>query len=406
MQGSRIKAGHGSGVPVDECGVERTVVAPKQSAYERAMDAFASPCRLSRGLAGPRGSISPVAAQRSEQEAIELASRPIREHVNSMREQRVQQIETQLENLRASEKAGVQAAELASEGKRGWLMTSAATWGVALALTVATGGIAIPMLVLTSVRLVIAIGDVYSAEKDLDAARRIANGEPGVKRLPMGANWVGNLICSAFCPNPTDRQKCYVIGVVMAFRACLGISMIAVAGFIKVPAMLLEKGVRAAASVVNLGNEVHDKRTSDGQFAAKERKADALLALEAIRLSYLAQVTARIDELETTQADVGPMALTLGDLQKLQTALQAGAKSGAWAAEQGIVGTLQSLGQMKEESFERAIDALVQTTATEWRVAHDLATSADLYKGMLRGFSGTNFIRNAFSIVPALIAAA
>lgn len=370
------------------------------------MDAFASPSPLSHGLAGPRGSISPVAAQRSEQEAIKLASGPIREHVNSMREQRMQQIDTQLENLRASEQAGVHAAELASEGKRGWLMTSAATWGVALALTVATGGIAIPMLVLTSVRLVIAIGDVYSAEKDLDAARRIANGEPGVKRLPMGSNWVGNLICSAFCPDPTDRRKCYVTAVVMAFRACLAIAMIAVAGFIKVPAMLLQKGVRAAASVVNLGNEVHDKRTSDGQFAAKERKADALLALEAIRVSYLAQVTARIEEFGSTQADVEPKTLTLGDLRELETALQEGAKNGAWAAKRDIVSRLESLDEMSESSFELAVANLVQTTAIEWRSAHDLATSADLYKGMLRGFSGTNFIRNAFSIVPALIAAA
>lgn len=370
------------------------------------MDAFATPCHLSLGLAAPRGSISAVAAQRSEQQAIDLASRPIREHVNSMREQRTEQIGNQLKKLRLAESTGVQAAEMASEGKRGWLRTSAAAWGVALALTLATGGIGIPMLVLTSVRLLIAIGEVHSAEKDLDAARRIARGEPGVKRLPMGANWVGNLICSAFYPNPTDRQKAYVIGFVMAFRACLAISMIAVAGFIKVPATLLQKGIRAATSMVNLGNEVRDKRTSDKQFAAKETKADVLLALEAIRQSYLVQVKARIKELGTSQAVDEPAALSLEDLQKLQAALDDGARSGAWAAKEEIVSSLERLGEMTESSFDLAVSDLVQTTAKDWQAAHDLACAGDLYKGMLRVFSGTNIIRNAFTIVPALIAAA
>lgn len=375
-------------------------VPPERSVYRRVMDTFASPGHLSRGLAGPRGSIAPVAAQRSEKEAIELASEPIRSHVRSVRAQRSGQIAVQLEKLKESIDAGVSAAEMASEGKRGWLRTSAATWGVALALTLATGGIAIPMLVLTSVRLLIAIGDVHYAEKDLDAARRIRDGETGVKRPPMGANCIGNLICSVFCPNPTDRQKAYVTGVVMAFRVCLGIAMIAVAGFIKVPATLLQKGIRAAASVVGMVNEVQDNKTSELQTSVKEKKADALLALEAIRLSYLAQVEARISELNK------PGSPEDDQLTKLKSALEAGDKGGAWAKQKDLDSALERLGKMDETSFDNAVEALVRTTATEWQAAYDLGGVGDLYKGMLRVFSATNLIRNAFTIIPALIAAA
>lgn len=402
------KLGWGTHVPANEEGTKPVGKAgPERTVYQRAMDAFARPGHLPRALPGPRGAIPSNVAQHSEKEALELASKPIRAHVESMRMARTEQVEQQLKNLDAANKDGVAAAEMAAQGKRGWLRTSAASWGVALALTLATGGMAVPMLVLTSIRLLIAIGDVRDAEKDLDAVRRIANGETGVQRPPMGANSVGNLICSNFgLKSPTDRQKACITGVLMAFRACLGIAMIAVAGFITVPATLLEKGIRAAAAAVGIGNEVHDYRTSEAQFSVKEARADALLALDAIRVSYLAQVEACIKNYPTEAGERDRPRLSLQELGKLKRALQEGATAGAWARQERTVEELSLLGEIDEDAFDTAVKQLVSTTAAEWQAAHDLGETGDLYKGMLRGFSGTSLIRNAFTIIPALIAAA
>lgn len=68
----------------------------------------------------------------------------------------------------------------------------AVTFGVTLALTVATAGAAAPMMALTSMRLAMAIGDVYYARKCVGAAQEsLKQGRP-VAGPPMGGSCVGN----------------------------------------------------------------------------------------------------------------------------------------------------------------------------------------------------------------------
>lgn len=61
-------------------------------------------------------------------------------------------------------------------------------------LTAATGGLAVPLLVLTGVRVMVAAADMACARKSVkDAEYELEKGKPAPDRLPMGSSAIGNL---------------------------------------------------------------------------------------------------------------------------------------------------------------------------------------------------------------------
>lgn len=105
----------------------------------------------------------------------------------------------------------------------------AVSFGVTLALTVATAGAAAPMLALTSVRLVTAIGDVYYAGKCVKAAQEsLKTGRP-VPAPPLGGSCVGNWLYDYRIrrgDTPVEAKD-YATGRSAIFTIALSLAMLA-----------------------------------------------------------------------------------------------------------------------------------------------------------------------------------
>ncbi len=93
-------------------------------------------------------------------------------------------------------------------------------------LTAATGGVALPLLVLTGVRLMVATADMACARKCVkDAEYELEHGKPAPDRLPMGASGVGNLMFWALKSLNVGDDKARLAATTTACVVSVGLSL-------------------------------------------------------------------------------------------------------------------------------------------------------------------------------------
>lgn len=93
-------------------------------------------------------------------------------------------------------------------------------------LTAATGGVALPLLVLTGVRLMVATADMACARKCVkDAEYELKHGKPAPDRLPMGASGVGNLMFWALKSLNVGDDKARLAATTTACVVSVGLSL-------------------------------------------------------------------------------------------------------------------------------------------------------------------------------------
>lgn len=202
-------------------------VAPSSAKGDPAQDqeTFAKPSLTGAGLAAPAQASDESAAAREKAARAKAAEGILDTHIRGdlvRGKGRRKVVEDAVAGLQRANQAGVKVARLHCLSRFGWLTSSSASWGIALAAVLVTGGWAAPVLfALASLRLAIAIGDVYCAMRELDDVKK---GTPSKQRQPMGANSLGNFLCAIFCPDPDAQQKHDVMWGVLVIRSLMALA--------------------------------------------------------------------------------------------------------------------------------------------------------------------------------------
>jgi len=112
-------------------------------------------------------------------------------------------------------------------------------------LTAATGGLALPMLVLTGTRLLVAAGDMACARKCVkDAEYELEHGKPAPDRLPMGSSAVGNLTFWALKSLNVGDDKAKLAATTAGCMVSVGLSLsMLFTGLYSTPAFAFTEGL-------------------------------------------------------------------------------------------------------------------------------------------------------------------
>lgn len=218
-----------------------------------------------------------------------------------------------LERLRSSGARLQQAREAGVDLARAGFMSRllgtglyAVAVGVALALTVTTGGAAAPMLAIASARFLHVAADAGYALRIWRDARDAAAGKPVRPPPPMGANALGNLFHAVFSRAPFDPAR----AVDRATRAAafvqfgLAVSALALGTAVPVPAALAHQVSRLTASTLLLGLFARETGLLEDQARQRDLLARATQAFEREReaiLDWLASLEGN-DRLEALAA--------------------------------------------------------------------------------------------------------
>ncbi len=245
------------------------------------------------GLLPPAaGSASPEATQAAVAAAAVKAQAPLSaadQHLAKVLEGREPHQRAQHKILEAAikqaeaRKAGV---DLAKSNYFIKLMTFAGvavTFGVTLALTVATAGAAAPMMALTSLRLITAIGDVHYARKCVAAAQESLRTGMPAKAPPMGGSCVGNWLHAyrVWRNDSPEAARDYATSRGAAFTICLSLAMV-VTGTLWTPAAAMAGTVSKWVSSCIMGLMVpYELKVGFGDTRGQARAAmEATLMFE------------------------------------------------------------------------------------------------------------------------------
>lgn len=256
---------------------------------------------MGAGLAAPAQASDESAVAREKAARTKAAEAIVDTHIRGdlvRGDGRRKVVEDAVAGLQRANQAGVKVARLHCLSRFGWLTSSSASWGIALAAVLVTGGWAAPVLfALASLRLAIAIGDVYCAMRELDDVKK---GTPSKQRQPMGANSLGNFLCAIFCPDPDAQQKHDVMWGVLVIRSLMALASFGIpwsamqfdwigqTSALSEQAALHATETRAATSGLMLSLDFFDQWLGRERDRSVEEREEARLILDAHHQHVLA----------------------------------------------------------------------------------------------------------------------
>lgn len=276
---------------------------------QKEAETFAKPSLTTgAGLAAPAQPPDESAVAREKAARTKAAEAIVDTHIRGdlvRGEGRRKVVEDAVAGLQRANQAGVKVARLHCLSRFGWLTSSSASWGIALAAVLVTGGWAAPVLfALASLRLAIAIGDVYCAMRELDDVKK---GTPSDQRQPMGANSLGNFLCAIFCPKPNAQQKQDVMWGVLVIRSLMALASFGIpwsamqfdwigqTSALSSQAALHATETRAATSGLMLSLDFFDQWLGRQRDRSVEEREEARLILDAHHQHVLALLASKCE---------------------------------------------------------------------------------------------------------------
>jgi hypothetical protein len=162
---------------------------PEASAHAQnaRTDAAPSPIPMMATVPPARGDIRPAAGLAKEAIALSKASGPGLPVVPTSRPEVLERMRSWVGKFKEAEAAGVDLRKATFVNKRSAAMASLFSLGAAIALTIGTGGVASPLIIVAAVRSGMLIGDCICSYFHWKGPP-----ETVAKWLPMGGSFVGN----------------------------------------------------------------------------------------------------------------------------------------------------------------------------------------------------------------------
>lgn len=233
------------------------------------------PCPLQGALPAARSALSRPQAEAAEQAAHAAVRGPGLAQVHVSPEKVATLVKGWAEAKARAEVAGVDLRKAVFVSKQVSTVASLLTLGVAVALTVATAGAATPLLIVAATRTAILIGDAWCAREDL---RRMQETPP--TSLPMGSNFLGNLIYSLVHregSSPEESQRRAKLG-----SGLLSVGLVGASLALTFPLSVVDFSVsmaRFAAGVGGVLGAASHGRASDLHERAIQSSANGAQAL-------------------------------------------------------------------------------------------------------------------------------
>lgn len=213
-----------------------------------------------RGLSRPAPARAPDPAQVAQitgRSDLPLPSGPVPKTTDQRRAEQLDTVLSALATQAEARKLGVDLAKADYFNKAHNVAVAFTNFVLTALLTAATGGLAAPMLALTSLRLVIATADMACARKTLkDAEQEHTTGRPVKDRLPMGSSAVGNLTfwLARSLDKSMDDDRARVWGTRLGSFVSVGLSLsMLFTGLYAAPAFAFTEGLCKMASSTAAG---------------------------------------------------------------------------------------------------------------------------------------------------------